>query len=81
METRCEEDHDVRFLPAAVFDLKIRNLVEFEGCHLLPHLEGPSDGLVRVVLADLRGVVLNTADVPETKRKEFSRFRHNIELL
>ena len=59
VETRGEEDHDVGLLATAIFDLLVGDFVEGQGGDRLPHLEGPADRLVRVVLADLRGVVLD----------------------
>lgn len=68
METRGKEDHDVRLLPAAVFDLLVGDLIEGQRGHLLPHLEGPTDGLIRVVLPDLWCVVLYTAREEEESK-------------
>ena len=61
VETLGEEEHDVSELLHLVTDVAVGDLAEGQGGHLLPHLEGLADGLVRLVLAHLGGVVLDAA--------------------
>lgn len=58
METLCKGQHDVCKLVDLVSDVAVGNLSEGDRDRALPHLEGPSDGLIRGLFADLWGVVL-----------------------
>lgn len=60
METFGKEDHYVCEVRALVRYVAVGDLAEPQGRDVLPHLEGSPDGLVRLILPDLRGVVLNT---------------------
>jgi len=58
VETLREREHDVRELVDLVPDLAVGDLPEGQRDHVLPDLEGFSDGFVCALLPDLRGVVL-----------------------
>lgn len=60
METLAEEDHDVCKLLHLVPNVVVGDFPEAERSDTLPHLEGIPDGLVGLVLAHLRGVILYT---------------------
>lgn len=62
METLGEEEHDVCKLLHLVPYVTVGDFPETEWGDALPHLEGLPDGLVGLVLADLRGVVLYTEE-------------------
>lgn len=53
-----KEQHDIRPF-AAIFYIMVKDLLKMQGRHLLPNAEGPPDGLVGLLLANSRGVVLN----------------------
>lgn len=46
VETRGEEDHDVRLFPSAIFDLLVRDFIKGQRGHALPDSECPPDGFV-----------------------------------
>lgn len=62
VETFGEEDHDVGKLLHLVAYVTVGDFPETEGGDALPHLEGLPDGLVGLILAHLRGVVLYTEE-------------------
>jgi len=72
METRGEEDHNVGLFTASVFDLLVGNLVESQWGHLLPNVERPTDGFVRVVFPDLGSVVLDATETNQGREKSIS---------
>lgn len=59
METRGKEYHDVGLLLPPQPDVLIGHLLEDQGRGLLPHTEGPSHCLQRVVPSQLLCVVLD----------------------
>jgi len=61
VETIGEEEHNVGELLHLVPDVAVGDLPETKRGDGLPHLEGIPDGLVALVLAHLRGVVLYAA--------------------
>lgn len=58
METLRKKDHDVGKLLHLISYVAVWDLPEAKWCDSLPNFEGPPDGLVGLVLAHLRGVVL-----------------------
>lgn len=78
METLGEEDHDVGKLLHLVADVAVGDFAEAEGRDALPHLEGLPDGLVSLVLAHLRCVVLNAGPAAGSG-SEYARERDNAE--
>lgn len=62
VESGGKEHHDVCFLPPLVPDFIVGDLLEDEGRHSFPHLEGSADGIVRVVEPQLLCVVLDAGN-------------------
>ena len=62
METLGKEEHDVCKLLHLVPYVTVGDFPEAERGDALPHLEGLPDGLVGLILTNLRGVVLYTEE-------------------